>query len=164
LFSFIEGGIFWCYGLPTFARFEGLFSEYGWAWNRAPSGEHVLAKFVESFVIFLYGITKVWMERFGARSGDPYTAKQPQHIGITVSFALLQGTISLLPTSLRPCFAGLVGMAIELRQMRRWLASTFVPSDHSSASHDAELLCELQSHPVLVIGITGSFQVASPGR
>jgi hypothetical protein len=79
-----EGGIFWCYGLVAFARYLGSFSELGWAWNISPTGEHVSAEFVESLVIFIYGITNTWMERFGIRSGDPYTAKQVQHISIAV--------------------------------------------------------------------------------
>lgn len=79
-----EGGIFWCYGLVAFARFLGSFSEYGWAWNRAPSGEYPSAEFVESSLIFIYGIANTWMERFGADPGDPYTTKQVQHISIAV--------------------------------------------------------------------------------
>ena len=55
--AFAEGGIFWCYGLVTFARFLGAFSEFGWAWNRSPKGSTVSAEFVESAVIFIYGIT-----------------------------------------------------------------------------------------------------------
>ena len=45
------------------------------------------AEFVESLVIFLYGIN-TWVERFGAKPGDPYTTRQVQHISITVSFYL----------------------------------------------------------------------------
>jgi len=82
--NFAEGGIFWCYGLVTFARYLGSFSELGWAWNISPDGPHVSAEFVESLVIFLYGITNTWMERFGAHPGDPYTTKQVQHISIAV--------------------------------------------------------------------------------
>ena len=84
----IKGGIFWCYGLYTFARFLGSFSELGWAWNRIPVAHRKnvpSAEFVESFAIFLYGITNTWMERFGAKSGDPYTTRQIQHISIAVS-------------------------------------------------------------------------------
>lgn len=79
-----EGGIFWCYGLLAFARFLGSYADLGWAWNRAPNKEYVSAEFVESLVIFIYGITNTWMERFGAKAGDPYTTKQIQHIGIAV--------------------------------------------------------------------------------
>lgn len=71
----------------TFARFLGLFAEYGWAWNKAPSGVPYTAEFVESLVIFVYGISNTWMERFGASPGDPYTTKQIQHISIAVSLA-----------------------------------------------------------------------------
>ena len=84
----IKGGIFWCYGLVTFARFLGSFSELGWAWNRIPVAHRKnvpTAEFVESFVVFLYGISNTWMERFGAEPGDPYTARQVQHISIAVS-------------------------------------------------------------------------------
>lgn len=88
MYLFLEGGIFWCYGLLTFARFLGSFADCGWAWNRSPSGPGsrvYSAEFVESFVIFLYGATNTWMERFGANPGDPFTTKQIQHISIAVS-------------------------------------------------------------------------------
>ncbi|KAK7061601.1 hypothetical protein R3P38DRAFT_2830402 [Favolaschia claudopus] len=86
-FSRAEGGIFWCYGLISFARFLGWCSELGWSWNRAPSSAgYPTAEMVESTVIFLYGATNTWMERFGANPGDPYTTKQLQHIGIAVMF------------------------------------------------------------------------------
>lgn len=84
----IKGGIFWCYGLVTFARFLGSFSELGWAWNRIPVARRKnvpTAEFVESLVVFIYGITNTWMERFGAKPGDPYTTRQVQHISIAVS-------------------------------------------------------------------------------
>lgn len=84
----IKGGIFWCYGLITFARFLGSFSELGWAWNRIPVAHRKsvpTAEFIESSVIFLYGISNTWMERFGAKAGDPYTTRQIQHISIAVS-------------------------------------------------------------------------------
>jgi hypothetical protein len=80
----IRGRHFWCYGLLTFARFLGSFAEYGWAWNQALRGDPYSAEFVESFIIFLYGITNTWMERFGANTGDPYTTKEIRHIGIAV--------------------------------------------------------------------------------
>jgi hypothetical protein len=80
----IEGSIFWCYGLVTFARFLGAFAEMGWAWNQSPAPGYPTAEFTESLVVFLYGVTNTWMERFGANSGDPFTTKQIQHIGIAV--------------------------------------------------------------------------------
>ncbi|KAI0068920.1 hypothetical protein BV25DRAFT_63309 [Artomyces pyxidatus] len=142
----IKGGIFWCYGLVTFARFLGSFSEKGWAWNRAPVGEHVSAEFTESAVIFFYGITNTWMERFGAAPGDPYTTKEIQHISIAVMF----------------WFAGLVGMGLESRRLRRWLAAVSTAS-MKSANEDSEIVAEPASYggsfnpfPALVIGVTGA--------
>ncbi|RPD66764.1 hypothetical protein L226DRAFT_565553 [Lentinus tigrinus ALCF2SS1-7] len=144
----IKGGIFWCYGLVTFARFLGSFSELGWAWNRAPRhhGVYPTAEFVESTVIFLYGVTNTWMERFGAHRGDPYTTKQMQHISIAVMF----------------WFAGLVGMGIESKRIRRWLAAgatTAVPAADRSQEAVAEppsYVASFNPFPALCIGITGA--------
>ncbi|OCH90724.1 hypothetical protein OBBRIDRAFT_583455 [Obba rivulosa] len=142
----IKGGIFWCYGLVTFARYLGSFSELGWAWNRAPANEYPTAEFVESAVIFFYGITNTWMERFGAQPGDPYTTKQVQHISIAVMF----------------WFAGLVGMGIESKTVRRWLASgstAAVPAARLSQEAVAEppsYSASFNPFPALCIGVTGA--------
>lgn len=141
-----EGSIFWGYGLVTFARFLGTFSDFGWAWNRAPSGRYVSAEFVESLVIFFYGITNTWMERFGAHPGDPYTNKQIQHISIALMF----------------WFAGLVGIGLESRRLRRWLAAVSTASLRAS-SRNSDAVAEPASYggsfnpfPALVIGVTGA--------
>ncbi|KAG2118889.1 uncharacterized protein F5147DRAFT_667289 [Suillus discolor] len=137
----IKGGIFWCYGLVTFARYLGSFSELGWAWNISPSGEHVSAEFVESLVIFLYGITNTWMERFGVHSGDPYTTKQVQHISIAVMF----------------WFAGLVGMGIESKRVRRWLAASAAAAvGPAEVSEPPSYRGSFNPFPALVIGVTGA--------
>ncbi|KAH9850022.1 hypothetical protein C2E23DRAFT_870247 [Lenzites betulinus] len=144
----IKGGIFWSYGLVTFARFLGSFSELGWAWNRAPRhhGKYPTAEFVESLVIFIYGITNTWMERFGAQAGDPYTTKQLQHISIAVMF----------------WFAGLVGMGIESKRIRRWLAAgatAAVPPSIRSQEAVAEppsYIASFNPFPALCIGLTGA--------
>ncbi|THH33652.1 hypothetical protein EUX98_g527 [Antrodiella citrinella] len=146
----IKGSIFWAYGLVTFARFLGSFSSLGWAWNRAPSRSYPSAEFVESFVIFLYGITNTWMERFGALPGDPFTTKQVQHISIAVMF----------------WFAGLVGMGIESKRVRRWLASgstAAVPVAKRSQEAVAEppsYIASFNPFPALCIGITGAAMAA----
>ncbi|KAL5530449.1 hypothetical protein ACEPAF_6707 [Sanghuangporus sanghuang] len=139
----IKGGIFWCYGLFTFARFLGSFSELGWAWNRSPRMEHIpTAEFVESFLIFTYGITNTWMERFGAQPGDPFSTKQIQHISIAVMF----------------WFAGLIGMGIESKTIRNWLAT---PSANLATENDKDLTlpasyrASFNPFPALVIGVTG---------
>ncbi|KAL4075983.1 hypothetical protein J3A83DRAFT_4357115 [Scleroderma citrinum] len=140
----IKGGIFWCYGLFTFARFLGSHSEMGWAWNISPIGNTISAEFVESSVIFLYGISNTWMERFGAHPGDPYTTKQVQHISIAVMF----------------WFAGLVGMAMESRRFRNWLAasatSALDPSHSANISEPPSYRGSFNPFPALVIGVTGA--------
>jgi hypothetical protein len=118
----------------------------GWAWNRAPSGQPVSAEFIESFVIFFYGITNTWMERFGAHPGDPYTNKQIQHISIAVMF----------------WFAGLLGMGLESRRLRRWLAAlsnTSPKASRNNSGGSAELTGYgggFNPFPALVIGVTGA--------
>lgn len=100
IFIFIEGSIFWCYGLMTFGRFLGSFADIGWAWNRLPSEDHYTAEFVESFVIFLYGATNTWMERFDAKPGDPFTTKQIQHISIAVRISIFLQDMAFSKVSL----------------------------------------------------------------
>ncbi|KAJ7638677.1 hypothetical protein FB45DRAFT_408557 [Roridomyces roridus] len=139
----IKGGIFWSYGLLTFARFLGFCAELGWSWNRAPSSGYPTAEFVESFVIFLYGVTNTWMERFGASPGDPFTTKQIQHIGIAVMF----------------WFAGLIGMAVESKTIRRWLAALAVDTSESVAE-PVTYTSSFNPFPALVIGVTGSVMAA----
>ncbi|KAH7887876.1 hypothetical protein F5I97DRAFT_1804583 [Phlebopus sp. FC_14] len=140
----IKGGIFWCYGLFTFARFLGSHSDMGWSWNISPIGNTVSAEFVESTVIFLYGISNTWMERFGAQPGDPYTTKQVQHIGIAVMF----------------WFAGLVGMGMESKRIRNWLAasaaSALGPRRSSNVAVPASYRGSFNPFPALVIGVTGA--------
>lgn len=82
---YIKGSIFFGYGVITFARYLGAYSDLGWSWNRAPAGyTGPTAEMVECAIIFLYGATNTWMERFGAKPGDPYSVKQVQHISIAV--------------------------------------------------------------------------------
>ena len=148
----------------TFARFLGSYADLGWAWNRLPSEDHYTAEFVESTVIFLYGATNTWMERFGAKYGDPFTTQQIQHISIAVriniflqAFGFLNGLLQVMF-----CFAGLVGMGIESRRMRKWLAHSVFPSSQSS-NLPQEVIEEPQSYrgsfnpfAALVIGVTGA--------
>jgi hypothetical protein len=59
---------------------------------------------MESFVIFLYGVTNVWLEHLGAWGG-PWEPEDFQHVSITVLFA----------------GGGLLGMLIESRMVRGFL-------------------------------------------
>lgn len=108
LAHFIKGSIFWWYGILTFSRYLGAWRRWGWAWNSPPPSTTLApwsAAFVESLVIFLYGFTQQFMERFGTKPGDPYSAKDIEHISIAVMFWA----------------GGLVGMGIESPSVRKWL-------------------------------------------
>lgn len=146
LAHYIKGAIFFLYGILTFSRYLGAWAEYGWAWNRRPqrntSSLVPTAEMVECFVIWLYGATNTWMERFGAAPGSPYSVKQVQHISIAVMFG----------------GAGLIGMALEARWVRRLLSSTIF----SKTSTGEENVREPRSYgasmnpfPALVIGVLG---------
>lgn len=161
----IKGGIFFWYGLFSFARYMGAYADIGWAWNRQPSTRRkggcsavLSAEWVECFVIFFYGITNTWMERFGAKHGDPYTVKQVQHISIAVMF----------------WFAGIVGMILETKSLKTLLAlpvslkQSAIRAKESGVADEAT--CEeatalpaqppsynfsFNPFPALVIGVTG---------
>lgn len=159
----IKGAVFFWYGVLTFARYLGAFGEYGWAWNKRPTLANTnkyaaywrrtmpSGEFVECFAIFLYGITNTWLERLGAKPGDPYTVKQLQHISIAVMF----------------WFVGLVGMSLESNYVRSLLAYAVVRGHPSAvAPRGSESEVEAQTappsysssfnpFPALIIGVTG---------
>ncbi|CAO1626588.1 unnamed protein product [Parajaminaea phylloscopi] len=134
----IKGGIFFWYGLLTFARYLGAYADCGWSWNRRPSPETARkrgaattttgykasmpsSEWVECLIIFVYGASNTWMERFEAKPGDPYTVKQVQHISIAVMY----------------WFAGTVGLLLETRWVRD-LLSFPVALHHPSARAGSE--------------------------
>ncbi|KAI7230039.1 hypothetical protein KC330_g7154 [Hortaea werneckii] len=100
----IKGGIFFWYGILTFGRWMGAFAAVGWAWNIRPSrsrqqqqqqGRHVgmvrwvekvpSAEFVESFVIWLYGASNVFLEHLSGWGGE-WTPRDLEHVSITLLF------------------------------------------------------------------------------
>jgi hypothetical protein len=93
LAHFIKGGIFVWYGLLTLGRWMGMFADFGWAWNVKPSREVVgpwrawipSGEFTESFVIWLYGISNVFLEHLAAW-GDAWSAQDLEHVSISVMF------------------------------------------------------------------------------
>ena len=93
LAHYVKGGIFFGYGLLTLGRWMGAFADFGWAWNVKPPKEVVgrrraaipSAEFTESFVIFLYGCTNVFLEHLAAW-GDAWTAQDLEHVSISVMF------------------------------------------------------------------------------
>ncbi|KAF2466711.1 uncharacterized protein BDR25DRAFT_317392 [Lindgomyces ingoldianus] len=125
LAHYIKGGIFFGYGLLTLGRWMGAFADYGWAWNMKPPQEVVgrrraaipSAEFTESFVIFLYGCTNVFMEHLAAW-GDAWTAQDLEHVSISVMFF----------------GGGMLGMIVESRKMRE-LLNTSVLSSQPASQH-----------------------------
>ncbi|CRG82975.1 putative membrane protein YCR061W [Talaromyces islandicus] len=116
LAHFIKGGIFFWYGILTLSRFIGAWADLGWAWNRKPPACVVSSgwkakvpsgEFVESFVIWLYGVTNVFLEHL-AGWGKPWTANDLEHVSISVMFF----------------GGGLVGMLFESRSIRDALNNT----------------------------------------
>lgn len=71
----------------------GCFADFGWAWNVKPSRVLVgarkasvpSAEFIESFVIFLYGSTNVFLEHLAAWGGA-WTAQDLEHVSISIMF------------------------------------------------------------------------------
>ena len=88
----------------------GAFSDFGWAWNVKPGYPMVSrfaarlpsAEFVESFVIWLYGATNVFLEHLNAW-GKAWSAQDLEHISITIMFF----------------GGGLMGMLIESNTVRK---------------------------------------------
>ncbi|KAI9752694.1 MAG: hypothetical protein M4579_005532 [Chaenotheca gracillima] len=114
---FVKGGIFFWYGLLTLGRWMGCFADFGWAWNIKPPAALVgrrafrapSAEFVESFVIFLYGSTNVFMEHMAAW-GHEWSAMDLEHVSISIMFF----------------GGGLCGMLVESRKIRDLLNTTIL--------------------------------------
>ncbi|KKA27198.1 hypothetical protein TD95_002099 [Thielaviopsis punctulata] len=89
LAHWIKGGIFFWLGLLTLGRWSGSFGDFGWAWNirprRAGQGWRPTAEFTESFLIFVYGITNVFLEHLGSQDGV-WTHQDLEHLSITILF------------------------------------------------------------------------------
>lgn len=96
----IKGGIFFWYGILTLGRWMGAFAEVGWGWNIRPlqqqqQGRRVgivrwlekvpSAEFVESFVIWLYGASNVFLEHLSGWGGE-WTPRDLEHVSITLLF------------------------------------------------------------------------------
>lgn len=85
LAHFVKGGIFFWYGLFTLGRYFGAFADLGWAWNIISCRKGVTAEFVESFLIFFYGSTNVFLEHLGSW-GREWSAGDLEHVSISVMF------------------------------------------------------------------------------
>lgn len=135
LAHFIKGGIFFWYGLLTLGRWMGCFAEVGWAWNIKPpigvvstrKARTPSAEFVESFVMFLYGSTNVFLEHLAAW-GDAWVAQDLEHVSISIMFF----------------GGGLCGMLVESRRIRDLLNTNIL---YANANHSVKLSGEPWAPP-----------------
>lgn len=124
----VKGGIFFWYGLLTLGRWMGCFADIGWAWNVKSPVEIIgrrkaaipSAEFVESFVIFLYGASNVWLEHLAAW-GSTWSAQDFEHVSISIMFF----------------GGGLCGMLVESMRVRDLLNTTILSSSASLGSQSA---------------------------
>lgn len=71
----------------------GSFADLGWAWNVKPTRSEVgqwkssapSAEFIESFLIFFYGASNVFLEHLAAW-GEAWSAQDFEHVSISVMF------------------------------------------------------------------------------
>ncbi|KAF3763698.1 hypothetical protein M406DRAFT_293326 [Cryphonectria parasitica EP155] len=152
LAHWIKGGIFFWLGVLTLGRWAGCFGELGWAWNIRPKSASKRwipsAEFTESFLIFFYGSTNIFLEHLGNWGGE-YSFEDLEHISITVLF--LGG--------------GLCGMLIESDRIRELLNTTVASTidERYSDAHERELALEepttyrfsMNPIPALVILLLG---------
>ncbi|CAD6587607.1 MAG: hypothetical protein ASARMPRED_003196 [Alectoria sarmentosa] len=123
----VKGGIFFWYGLLTLGRWMGCFSEMGWAWNVRPAVEVISrrkaampsAEFVESFVIFLYGASNVFLEHLAAW-GHAWSAQDLEHVSITIMFF----------------GGGLCGMLVESTRIRDLLNTAILYSPAAKSNKE----------------------------
>jgi hypothetical protein len=82
----IKGSVFFWFGIVSLSRWAGALSDWGWAWNIKPSKKNrPTAEFVESSLVFIYGITNVFMEHLNAW-GSEWSAQDLEHLAITFLF------------------------------------------------------------------------------
>ncbi|KAE8150429.1 hypothetical protein BDV25DRAFT_172169 [Aspergillus avenaceus] len=153
LAHFIKGGIFFWYGLLTLGRFMGCWADLGWGWNIKPSSDIVgkwkakvpSGEFTESFVIFLYGSSNMFLEHL-AGWGGKWTATDLEHVSISILFF----------------GGGLCGMLFESKRVKNWLNSSVLQYTPSARTHDGAWQppdtqsVSLNPMPALVILLLGS--------
>lgn len=134
LAHFIKGGVFFLFGILQLGRYMGAFADCGMAWNAKPEDrdgadqyrfqfqhrrglpanplQRLLGKirfpsmeFVESFTVFTYGVTNVFLERLANPHGA-WAHKDLQHVSI--AFMYIGG--------------GLCGLVVESSSIRRAMA------------------------------------------
>lgn len=124
LAHWIKGGVFFWLGLFTLGRWAGSFADLGWAWNVRPKNTRKWrpsAEFIESALIFFYGITNIFLEHLGSSDGT-WSLQDLEHVAITVLFI----------------GGGLCGMLIESTWIRDLLNTTVHNVAHDSAFSEEE--------------------------
>ncbi len=115
----------------------GCFADLGWAWNLKPTRTEVgqwksnipSAEFTESFVIWLYGASHIFLEHLGAW-GHEWSAQDFEHVSIAVMFF----------------GGGLCGMLAESSSVRRFL-NTDVDEMPTRTDIDLKEALELRAMP-----------------
>ncbi|TKA63829.1 hypothetical protein B0A55_10198 [Friedmanniomyces simplex] len=165
---FVKGGIFVWYGVLTLGRWMGAFTEFGWAWNVRPDYPLVArwktrvpsAEFVESFVIWLYGASNVFLEHLNSWGGE-WHPQDFEHVSLTVLF-FGGGLLGMLVDS--AWFRTQMNTSVVLQSSRLADASRFaadgveagaadVPDDHWQEPKTYQV--PLNPMPGLVIMILG---------
>ncbi|CAR21296.1 Tvs1p [Lachancea thermotolerans CBS 6340] len=103
LAHWIKGGVFVLLGMLSLARYSGYGAGRGWAWNRSivrvhptsavnnlrrmilPYGSVITMEYIESFLIFFYGSTNVFLEHLSNTDGQ-WHAKDLQHVSIAFMY------------------------------------------------------------------------------
>jgi hypothetical protein len=84
----IKGGVFWWVGVLTLGRWTGCFAARGWAWNSQDSAADQKPKSFETIecsLIFLYGISNVFLEHLNAW-GEAWSPMDFEHVSISLLF------------------------------------------------------------------------------
>lgn len=161
LAHFIKGSVFFMLGFFELARYFGAFARYGMAWNAQPiqssqsskeprisNGNrhtwtrylkfwptHPTMEFWQSFLIFFYGSTNVFLEHLGNNDGK-WSPKDLQHVSI--AFMFFGG--------------GLCGLVLESTTVRRTMCLAF----GTSYSPPTVLTFSPNPMPAFVIFWTGA--------
>ncbi|KAI9313235.1 hypothetical protein BX666DRAFT_1981008 [Dichotomocladium elegans] len=133
----IKGGIFYFYGIITFARYLGSFAEQGWAWNRIDGANTFSFEMIESSLIFTYGITNTWLEHLG--QNPEWTHKDFEHASLAFMW----------------WWCGLLGILVESRALRRLLERVVSNTPLEVPRHEQKQTFSMNPFPGLTVFFTG---------
>ncbi|TKX24651.1 hypothetical protein C1H76_3260 [Elsinoe australis] len=158
LAHWVKGGIFFWYGLLTLGRWMGAWSDWGWAWNVRPkhkisrlAAKMPSAEFAESFVIFLYGSTNVFLEHLTAW-GNAWSMMDLEHLSITIMF-FGGGLLGMLVESTRA--RKLLNTNVELKQVETAHGARQLHDDAEEWETTKAYTTSLNPLPALIIFLLG---------